>query len=37
MNNIYVSIIFFREFQPMAFTTDDNSLSPDQDTNMFFV
>ena len=28
---------FKREFQPMAFTPDDNSLLSDQDTNQFLV
>ena len=33
-NNI---VFFFREFQPMASTPDDNSLSSDQDINRFLV
>ena len=28
--------LFFREFQPMASTPDDSSLSSNQDTNQFF-
>ena len=28
---------FLREFQPMASTSDDNSLLSDQDTNQFLV
>ena len=30
-------MIFFKEFQPMASTLDNNSLSLDQDTNQFLV
>ena len=28
---------FWREFQPITFTPDDNSLSLDQDTNRFLM
>ena len=28
---------FFKEFQPMASTPDDSSLSSDQDTNQFLM
>ena len=34
----YMHFFFFlREFQPMASTPDDSSLSLDQDTNQFLV
>ena len=36
MNSINC-FIFFREFQFMASTSDDNSLLSNQDTNQFFV
>ena len=35
---LWSTFLFFkREFQPMASTPDDTSLSLDQDTNQFFV
>ena len=37
INNIYVSIIFFREFQLMASTPDNNSFSLEQYINRFLV
>ena len=32
-----VFFFFFKEFQPMASTPDNHSLSSDQDTNQFLV
>ena len=38
MSIIFLQQIFFlREFQPIAFTPDDSSLSSDQNTNQFLV
>ena len=33
----FIYFYFFREFQPMAFASDNSSLSSDQDTNQFLV
>ena len=35
-NSVYL-FYFFREFQPMAFASDNGSLLSDQDTNQFLV
>ena len=36
-DHLILVFFFFREFQPMVFTSDDNHLSSDQDSNKFLV